>query len=79
MTEAPAVRPSGPAEASRPASPRPRWLVTLPMMLGSGALIALQSEVNGQLAGRLGTGLRAVALAALISFGGGLLLLRCWP
>jgi transporter family-2 protein len=51
------------------------WGATLPMMLGSGALIALQSEVNGDLAARLGTGLRAVALAAVVSFGGGLVVL----
>lgn len=60
------------AEAARSRLP---WWLTLPMMLVSGALIALQSEVNGQLAGRLGSGLRAVALAAVISFGGGLLVL----
>lgn len=57
------------------ARPAPRWLLTLPLMLGSGALIALQSQVNGVLTGRLGTGLRASALAALISFGSGLLVL----
>lgn len=53
----------------------PRWLLTLPMMLGSGALITLQSQVNQALARSLGTGLRAVTLAALISFGSGLLVL----
>ncbi|WP_375425411.1 DMT family transporter [uncultured Friedmanniella sp.] len=78
MSHAPAARPpaSGqlPSSAASPAQPL-RWWVTLPMMLGSGALIALQSEVNGDLAGRLGTGLRAVALAAVISFGGGLVVL----
>ena len=53
----------------------PRWLLTLPLMLGGGALIALQSQVNGALTVRQGTGLRASALGALISFGSGLLLL----
>jgi transporter family-2 protein len=50
----------------------PPWLLTLPMMLGGGALIALQAQVNGALAHRLGTGLRASALAAVVSFGSGL-------
>jgi transporter family-2 protein len=45
------------------------------MMLGGGALITIQSQLNGALARDLGTGLRAVALAALISFGSGLLVL----
>jgi transporter family-2 protein len=45
------------------------------MMLGGGALIALQSQLNGALAHRLGSGLRASALAAVISFGSGLLAL----
>lgn len=45
------------------------------MMLGSGALIALQSQVNGALSRGLGTGLRAVTSAALISFGSGLVML----
>ena len=44
----------------------PNWL-TLPMMLGSGALVTIQSHLNGVLAHDLGTGLRATALAALIS------------
>jgi transporter family-2 protein len=62
------------AAAERPAH-SPRWLMTLPMMLGGGALIAIQSQLNGALARGLGTGLRAVALAALISFGSGLIAL----
>jgi transporter family-2 protein len=69
----------GPTLTGRPdrfdATPQPRWLVTLPLMLGSGALVSVQSQVNGTLADRLGDGLRAGALAALISFGSGLLLL----
>lgn len=44
------------------------------MLLG-GALVACQSQINGRLAHGLGTGLRAGALAATISFGSGLLLL----
>lgn len=78
MPHAPATQPStSDAVPDSPGTPAHHWgwWVTLPMMLGSGALIALQSEVNGDLAGRLGTGLRAVALAAVISFGGGLLVL----
>lgn len=58
-----------------PAAARPRWWVTLPMMLGSGALIALQSQVNGGLSRGLGTGMRSVTAAALISFGSGLVVL----
>jgi transporter family-2 protein len=53
----------------------PPWLLTLPMMLGGGALIALQAQLNGGLAHRLGTGLRASALAAVVSFGSGLVAL----
>src|SRR6187401_828354 len=45
------------------------------MMLGGGALIAIQSQLNGALARDLGTGLRSSALAALISFGSGLVAL----
>jgi transporter family-2 protein len=48
------------------------------MMLGGGALIAIQSQLNGALALELGTGLRASTLAALISFGSGLLLLTAF-
>ncbi|MCX6407795.1 MAG: DMT family transporter [Propionibacteriales bacterium] len=48
---------------------------TVPLMLLVGALITLQSRVNGSLAGQLGEGLRAGALAAVVSFGSGLLLL----
>lgn len=44
-------------------------------MLATGALMAVQSEVNGRMAAELGTGLRAATSAALISFGGGLLIL----
>ena len=61
-----------------PTAAPPRWLLTLPMMLGGGALIAIQSQLNGALARDLGTGLSAGALAALISFGSGLLLLTAF-
>jgi transporter family-2 protein len=44
-------------------------------MLLVGALVTVQSRVNGSLAGELGDGLRAGALAAVISFGSGLLVL----
>jgi len=73
---APATGGPSPQTGSRPPQAvAPRWLTTLPMMLASGALIALQSQVNGALARGLGTGLRAVTLAALISFGSGLVVL----
>lgn len=61
-----------------PTGARPRWFTTLPMMLGSGALIAVQSQVNGALARGLGTGMRAVTSAALISFGSGLVVLTVY-
>ena len=44
-------------------------------MVGIGCLVALQSEVNGRLADELGSGLRAGALAAVVSFGSGLVVL----
>lgn len=46
-----------------------------PFMLLGGALVAVQSRVNGELGERLGDGLRSGALAAVISFGSGLVLL----
>jgi transporter family-2 protein len=49
--------------------------LAVPAMLAIGALIAAQSEINGRLAGALGDGPRAGMVAALISFGTGLLLL----
>jgi transporter family-2 protein len=51
-----------------------RW-ASVPLMLGAGALVAAQSEINGRLAHELGTGLRAGFAAALVSFGSGLLVL----
>ncbi len=44
-------------------------------MIAIGALVTLQAEINGRLAAALGSGVRAGATAALISFGGGLVLL----
>lgn len=44
-------------------------------MLGIGALVAVQTEINGELATRLGSGVRAGTAAGLISFGTGLLFL----
>ncbi len=50
-------------------------VLALPAMVGVGALVAVQSEINGRLAGELGSGARAGATAALVSFGLGLVLL----
>ncbi len=81
MTRVSSDRPASQTEAANPGQPatgsgtRPHWWLTVPLMLGGGALIALQSQVNGALAGRLGTGARAATLAALLSFGSGLVLL----
>jgi bacterial/archaeal transporter family-2 protein len=72
VAEGAATRKSREVEA---AAAHPSWLLTLPMMLGGGALIALQAQLNGALAHRLGTGLRASALAAVISSGSGLVAL----
>lgn len=44
-------------------------------MLGAGGLVAIQSQVNGRLAEEIGSGMRAGVLAAVVSFGGGLLVL----
>jgi len=44
-------------------------------MLAVGALVALQSEINGRLASELGSGVRAGLTAAVISFGSGFVLL----
>jgi bacterial/archaeal transporter family-2 protein len=54
----------------------PRWLriAAVPVMLAAGAMVALQSHLNGALAVELGTGPRAGFGAALISFGSGLVL-----
>ncbi len=58
--------------------PAPRALIevlAIPAMVVVGAMVAVQSQINGDLAGSLGDGVRAGAAAAVISFGSGLLLL----
>lgn len=50
-------------------------IAAVPLMLVAGAMVALQSQINGHLAHRLGTGPRAGFAAAVISFGSGLVLL----
>lgn len=51
-----------------------RW-VAVPLMLLAGGMVAVQSQLNGQLADEIGAGPRAGFLAACISFGSGLVLL----
>lgn len=71
------------ATASLPGSGRPqhssepRWLqlVAVPVMLLVGALAAVQSQVNSELAEELGGDAVSGITAALVSFGGGLALL----
>lgn len=58
-----------------PESSRLLRLVAVPLMLVAGALVALQSQINGKLAGRLGDGARAGIGAAVVSFGTGLVIL----
>jgi transporter family-2 protein len=48
---------------------------SVPLMLLGGALVACQSQINSRLAHGLGTGVRAGTLAAVISFGSGLVIL----
>lgn len=50
-------------------------VLAIPAMVGVGALVAVQSEINGRLATELGGGAKGGVAAALISFGLGLLLL----
>lgn len=50
-------------------------VLAVPAMVGAGALVAVQSQINSDLAGSLGEGIRAGAAAAVISFGSGLVLL----
>ena len=50
-------------------------VTSVPLMLLGGAVIALQSQINSELADSLGRGFRAGTSAALISFGSGLVLL----
>jgi len=49
--------------------------VTIPVLFVIGALVSIQSKINSELAQQLGSGLRAAALSAVISFGSGLVLL----
>lgn len=49
-------------------------ILTVPIMLLGGGIVAVQSEINGRLADALGSGPRAGLGAAVISFGGGLML-----
>jgi transporter family-2 protein len=57
-------------------SDSPSWLriAAVPAMLVAGALVAVQSHINGDLGVALGTGPRAGFGAALVSFGSGLAL-----
>lgn len=57
----------------------PPWLrmVAVPAMLGIGALVAAQTQINGSLAVELGGGASAGLSAALVSFGSGFALLCC--
>lgn len=67
MPSAPTItRVSSPSRALR--------IAAVPLMLAAGALVAAQSEINGRLAAGIGEGPRAGFLAAVISFGSGLLL-----
>lgn len=50
-------------------------VVSVPVMLTSGALLTCQSQINSQLAEHLGGSIRAGAAASAISFGSGVLLL----
>ncbi|MDO7867517.1 DMT family transporter [Nocardioides jiangxiensis] len=50
-------------------------IAAVPLMLVAGAMVAVQSQINGRLAEALGTGPRAGIAAAVISFGTGLLAL----
>lgn len=50
-------------------------IAAVPVMLLAGALVALQSQLNGHLAHQIGTGPRAGFAAAIISFGSGLVVL----
>ncbi len=71
---APVVGGSGPDDLPDPAA-RLLEIVAVPAMVGMGGLVALQSDVNGRLAGELGSGLRAGTAAAVVSFGSGLVVL----
>ncbi|GAB3765607.1 DMT family transporter [Microlunatus parietis] len=71
----------GPTNSGTPPIPQPVTYspliraATIPALFGIGALVSIQSKINSELAQQLGTGLRAAALSAVISFGTGLVLL----
>lgn len=62
------------SRGASPDSPVVR-LLAVPAMVGIGALVALQTLINGELAGELGTGVRAGVASAVVSFGSGLVVL----
>lgn len=71
-TGADPVSESATRTAPTPTSARKLWGVVLAVSAGLG--MSLQARINGQLGAELGDS----ALAAVISFGGGLVLLLCW-
>ena len=68
---------TSPPDSGHAHSSEPRWLrlVAVPVMLAVGALAAVQSQVNSELAEALGGDAVSGITAALMSFGGGLVLL----
>ena len=60
-----------------PGETDPPWLraVAVPSMMAMGAMVAVQSQINGELANRLGGGATGGVVAALVSFGTGFALL----
>ncbi|MGI9085420.1 MAG: DMT family transporter [Aeromicrobium sp.] len=50
-------------------------IAAVPVMLAAGGIVAVQSQINGQLAQELGSGPRAGIAAAVVSFGSGLAVL----
>ncbi len=61
-------------QGTSPESPLVR-LLAVPAMVAIGALVALQTLINGELASELGTGVRAGVASAVVSFGSGLVVL----
>lgn len=66
---------TGQGRPSRPDEPRWLRLAAVPVMVTIGGLVAVQAQLNGQLADELGGGAVGGLTAALISFGSGLVLL----
>jgi transporter family-2 protein len=56
------------------ASSRALRIIAVPAMVAAGSMVAVQAEINGRLAVELGAGPRAGILAAVVSFGSGLIL-----